>query len=205
MAKASLTEIIAELDAEFNGTSDRGCSISAGAILDDQLGELLAARLADEDRGGPDKLLEQPGGGLKTFNSRIEACYRHGLISSRLRDDLHSIREIRNDFAHKWRERKSFDDQSPRDRINNLWNSLLIVAQVESLRNAIKETRVKFFVVLANFIQHLDMAIETVRRIEPHAVEAIYAAQWKGRDFPPVDTAEIVQFVQKHTEAEPQQ
>jgi len=52
--------------------------------------------------------------------SRIELAYRVACISSKLRDSLHIVRKLRNDFAHLSRP-ISFDDQSVRDRTVNLF------------------------------------------------------------------------------------
>jgi len=40
-------------------------------------------------------------GGLSSFSARISLAYAVGLISLHAADDLHSVRRIRNDFAHR--------------------------------------------------------------------------------------------------------
>jgi hypothetical protein len=88
---------------EFRGTltpeTDRGCALMAAAYLDVELEKLLAKFFVD-DSSVVGELLGQSGP-LGTFSSRINICYAVGLIGKKVHRDLHLIRKIRNDFAHK--------------------------------------------------------------------------------------------------------
>jgi len=88
---------------ELQSESPRAAVIVAAAFLDAQLRELLAAFCIEDSKevsellGGEDK----PDRPLSTFSSRIRAAYCLGLISKKLKDDLNTIRKIRNKFAHQ--------------------------------------------------------------------------------------------------------
>jgi len=101
--------------SDLNQESDRGAALAATAYLDDSLEELLAASLIPR---GADPLLGK-GRPLSSFWSRIVACYCMGLISKTEHDDLHTIREIRNHFAHE-RQPLSFSEQSIADQCLSL-------------------------------------------------------------------------------------
>ena len=108
-AKASFESIVKQFPAfsiEFNGESDRGvCLITAGYI-DDLLEDLLRNIFVDRKQV-VDKLFEGQGG-LATFSSRTSLAYCLGLIRQDQFDDIQTIREIRNMFAH-WHEPLGFD------------------------------------------------------------------------------------------------
>jgi hypothetical protein len=81
---------------EFDGESDRACAILATAYLDDQLAQLLLAYMIDE--AASVNLVERS---LSNFNTRINVSYALGLIGKVEHDDLHVLRAVRNQFAHK--------------------------------------------------------------------------------------------------------
>jgi DNA-binding MltR family transcriptional regulator len=112
-------ELMLTLTKEFQGETDRAAAVLSSAYLDHLLGQLIAASMAVEyDK--VDKLLYQDGHGpLGTFSARIDTAYCLGLISKDERSDLHSIRNIRNDFAHKLTG-LTFDYQTIADRCLNL-------------------------------------------------------------------------------------
>jgi DNA-binding MltR family transcriptional regulator len=102
---------------EVANASDRAMAIVACALVDDQLFELLKCALHD-DSAVIDDMFE----GLKplaSFSARINLAYLIGLISEWVFKDLHTVRKIRNDFAHGLSE-SSFKSQSIRDRAMNL-------------------------------------------------------------------------------------
>src|SRR5262249_3226752 len=66
-----------------------------------------------------DALFDGPTAPLSSFSSRIEMLWRMGAIDDKLKESLHLIRRIRNQFAHRIRD-CSFDDQKIRG-----WNSRL--------------------------------------------------------------------------------
>ena len=101
----------------LQGESDRGAVLIGAAFLDDLLEELLAAVFIDPTLLGSPKERERfgslfgHGGPAGGFSNRINLAYALGLVSKRDHDDLHRVRDIRNDFAHKL-QYTSFEDQS---------------------------------------------------------------------------------------------
>jgi hypothetical protein len=84
---------------EFQVESDRAAAVLGGAYLESRLDTLLrkkfvkGLKLVDE--------LFSAQGGLSTFSSKIRGAYAVGLITANTPTDLHLVRRIRNEFAHK--------------------------------------------------------------------------------------------------------
>lgn len=97
--------------------TDRGCSLTGSAFLEDATERVLCALFVDEPRIRK-KLLggSQP---LGPFAARINLIYALGLIPAQVMHDLHIIRAIRNDFAHRWRG-LSFESDSVMHRCDAL-------------------------------------------------------------------------------------
>lgn len=85
--------------AEFKGESDRAAVVLGAAKLDSLLAQILD-RFLLPSLSSTDELLEGDSP-LATFSSRINACYRLGLISSEFAKSLHLVRKVRNAFAHE--------------------------------------------------------------------------------------------------------
>lgn len=84
---------------EFQKESERAKVILSAAMLDEALEALLRAFLVPSADSN-DQVFDGPNAALGTFSSRVDFCYRLGLISKKLTRDLHLIRKIRNEFAH---------------------------------------------------------------------------------------------------------
>jgi hypothetical protein len=84
---------------EFKNESDRAAVVLGAAKLDSILAQILD-RFMLPSLSSTDELLEGDSP-LATFSSRINACYRLGLISSEFAKSLHLVRKIRNSFAHE--------------------------------------------------------------------------------------------------------
>ena len=89
---------INRVSSEIFKESDRSVGVLLGAELDVLLEKLLHHALLPKNKKS-NPLLEHDGP-LATFSSRIELCYRMGLISEDWHHDLQTIRKIRNEFAH---------------------------------------------------------------------------------------------------------
>ena len=92
--------------------SERGMVLISTGFLEEQLKTMLLAYFVDDK-----SLVDFVDGGnapLGSFTARITACYALGLIGKAEHDDLHILRRIRNDFAHKINA--SFEIQSIIDR-----------------------------------------------------------------------------------------
>jgi uncharacterized protein YlaN (UPF0358 family) len=85
--------------AEFRDESDRAAVILGAAKLDTLLYQILDRHFLP-CLSSYDELLDGDAP-LSTFSSKINICYRLGLISSDFAKALHGIRKIRNSFAHE--------------------------------------------------------------------------------------------------------
>ncbi|MDZ7661394.1 MltR family transcriptional regulator [Thiohalophilus sp.] len=108
---------LSEFLAEFNGESDRGAVLTAGAYLDERLGEMLKAFFAEVKE--TDDLLFGFNAPIGTYSARIKAAYSLGLIQDNEFSELNIIRKIRNEFGHSWKG-VSFKTQKIIDLCNNL-------------------------------------------------------------------------------------
>lgn len=84
---------------EFQRESDRAAAVLGAAYADARLEDLLRAKFAGLSGFVEDLLSGQ--GGLANFSARISVAYAVGLISLDVATDLHLVRKIRNEFAHK--------------------------------------------------------------------------------------------------------
>lgn len=82
----------------ISSETDRGAVLMSAAYLDDQLRELIEKRLV-QDRKISRRAFDF-NGALGTFSSRIDFAYLLGIIPKNAQRDLHTIRSIRNQFAH---------------------------------------------------------------------------------------------------------
>jgi hypothetical protein len=112
---------IVGLHAEFDEESDRAAIILAAAMLDEALQALLLAKLVPA-AGSSDPLFDVANAPLNSFSNKIDFAHRIGVISSRMCRDLHLVRKIRNDFAHR-PAGCSLQDQQIKSRIEHLTQS----------------------------------------------------------------------------------
>ncbi len=84
---------------EFKNESDRAAVVLGAAKLDLVLYQIIQAYLIPTSTG-KDELLDGDSP-LGTFSSKINICYRLGLIDSEFARALHLVRKIRNSFAHE--------------------------------------------------------------------------------------------------------
>jgi DNA-binding MltR family transcriptional regulator len=118
MAKKRLPETDEELDRRrdqffesFEKESDRGCVLVVASVLDECLEALLRFHmLADvkEVKRAVNPLFSTQGP-LGSFWAKIQLAYALQLISAHTYEDLETIREIRNMFAHQYGP-ADFDD-----------------------------------------------------------------------------------------------
>jgi len=101
----------------LNAETERGLPITAGAMLDEVLVEILKGLMAENAEAA--RLLDGFNAPLGTFAARISACYALALIGEDEFQELETVRKIRNKFAHGWKP-KSFEDDSIADLCGNL-------------------------------------------------------------------------------------
>lgn len=133
--------------------SDRGCALMAAAYLDERLKELLK-RFMVEDRASV-RMLEFEGA-FGSFSSRINGAYCLGLIPKNVQRDLHILRKVRNEFAHKF-EQIGFDDEPIKSRCGEL------VLDVREGKGSPRQSFTRAMMVIVGVIEH---AIYTCSRRE---------------------------------------
>jgi hypothetical protein len=89
----------------------------AFAWLDDCLMAFVKARLLDDRKTC--EFLFAGNGPLEFFYPRLNLAFALGWISADVRQEMNTLREIRNDFGH-FREPLTFDDKAIRDKCNSL-------------------------------------------------------------------------------------
>jgi DNA-binding MltR family transcriptional regulator len=96
--------------------TDRGCALMAAGFHEEALADLLRKSFV---RGKAAEDLLQQGRSLGDFSAKIDLAYSLALIPAEAHQDLHLVREIRNDFAHSSKPLK-FDERSIGDRCKAL-------------------------------------------------------------------------------------
>lgn len=107
-------DAVLRLEAELKNESDRGSVLVAAAMLEEALQELLIAHLVPST-SATDLLFEGSNAPLNAFSAKIDMVFRLGLVSDRFCRDLHVIRKMRNDVAHR-SSGCTFEDASLKDR-----------------------------------------------------------------------------------------
>lgn len=79
--------------------SDRGAAILAACHFEEWLRERIMSKFVDLNREMERKIFDG-NGPLSTFAAKIDIAYALQLYDERTRTDLHTIRRIRNIFAH---------------------------------------------------------------------------------------------------------
>lgn len=102
---------------DIDRSDDRAAAIVATAFLEDHLAIALKKRF-HQDKETLDEMFRSSGP-LGSFSAKINIAFLIGLCSKEARDELHTIKTIRNEFAHRGLT-KDFDSQRVRDLANNL-------------------------------------------------------------------------------------
>lgn len=84
----------------FNQESDRGAALSAAAVLEDRLEEIIKTFLRDCKSSL--KLLDGFNAPIGTFSSKILLAHALGLLQDDEYQQIEVLRKIRNQFAHTW-------------------------------------------------------------------------------------------------------
>lgn len=91
-------EDITSLLDEIGSATDRSAAIMGGSLLENFLALAIMSRFRPLDPKQRDQLFER--GPLAGFYAKVNLGFALGLYESEARDDLHLIRQIRNEFAH---------------------------------------------------------------------------------------------------------
>lgn len=152
---------------DFKQESDRAAVILGVSQLDILLYQLLEGFMLPNPTG-KDELLEGDSP-LATFSSRINICYRLGLIDTEFARALHLIRRIRNSFAHEVSS-VSLDAGAHKDRIRELVapfvNNWGLASMIENYFNNEQTPSAQFRAVIALISLRLDTAIAEICRVK---------------------------------------
>lgn len=96
-AGARMKEVVNFRTSILNET-DRGAVLMSAAFLDDKLKELIEKRMVQDKKIS--RRAFDFNGPLGTFSSRIDFAYLIGILPKNAQRDLHTVRAIRNQFAH---------------------------------------------------------------------------------------------------------
>ena len=113
--KKELVSRVREILESLQEETDRGAAIVGESYLSDALDTLLLKIMINDPKAAKALL----NGSLRKFNARIELAYCLGYVSERIRDKMHIIGQIRNEFAHT-NEDLHYDS----DRIRSYCNGL---------------------------------------------------------------------------------
>jgi hypothetical protein len=84
---------------EMKGESDRAVAVVGAAWVEEALQGAIIECLEPHQKA--QERLFSVGGPLATFSAKIDLGRLIGIMSDAVHYDLHTIREIRNDFAHR--------------------------------------------------------------------------------------------------------
>jgi hypothetical protein len=114
-------DALTRLNAELSGESDRAVVLIGTSMIEEALTGVLQAHLVPNPSAS-DTLFDGPNAPLASFSNKIDCAFRMGVVSSRFARDLHLIRRIRNEFAHRAASCDLKDPQA-RNRIEELTKS----------------------------------------------------------------------------------
>lgn len=89
---------LASFTSELQRESDRGLALVAAALIDEKLGETLAAFFCESYKSA--RLLSDANAPLGSFSARIQLCHALGLINAYEYSEIELVRKVRNEFAH---------------------------------------------------------------------------------------------------------
>jgi hypothetical protein len=139
----------------FHGESDRGAAVLAGSYVENYLAVYLKSRMADPSLA--DKIFAA-NGPLATLSQRIDFAQGFGFLPGGVCAELHTIRKIRNYFAHHPKS-ASFEQSPVRDWAGNFGTAKEVALQngekfkVDSLKTAYL-IAAGLFVVMAYNLMH---------------------------------------------------
>jgi hypothetical protein len=88
---------------EYHRESDRAAAVLASCYLELFTAKFLWKFIRSEITNDEFHNLFNNYGPFSTFSARIDVAYAFGLINKTLRDDLKIIKDIRNQFSHKYK------------------------------------------------------------------------------------------------------
>lgn len=103
--------------AEIKKQTDRGAALIANAYLEERLTDAIKARLVRDET--LENNLFKGSGPLASLSARINMGFLLGIYEEDIRRFLHTLRNIRNAFAHR-PEPMNFETQKIKDLCSNI-------------------------------------------------------------------------------------
>jgi DNA-binding MltR family transcriptional regulator len=118
---------------ELANESDRGVVLVGSSLLEENLELVLRAVMRQHEKIVKEVIdpLFQGFGAFATFSAKVKSCYAFNLIDETTFNDLDTIREIRNEFAHSYRT-ASFSNQNIKDKVADLWSGEVFENEMEN-------------------------------------------------------------------------
>jgi hypothetical protein len=141
----------ASIVRELKGESDRAMVILVGAVIDDMLTHVLARGMIFMPN---DKQLEsifRPDGPFGTFSAKIELSYLFGFIDNTTREQVDTIRELRNACAHSHQE-ISFSNAALASVAKRLFQPRGVITQPGDTAIEIREAFLQEFVFIVRIL-----------------------------------------------------
>jgi DNA-binding MltR family transcriptional regulator len=155
---------IEETIKDLLGKDDLHSAIIAVSILEATLEKLIILSLENNSKQLVDHLF-QFSGPLSDFNSKILIAEAFGIINTPLAKTLHSMRNIRNTFAHT-RIMISFDTKAVEEAINELQIIAGLRADLPTLNIKIVNNKGWFLLAIQLTLTQLALADDARRATE---------------------------------------
>lgn len=110
-------EDVHRMTNELNNSSDRSLALVGSSLVDDILRRKLEAFLHQDNKAATN--LFRVSGALGSFSSRIDLGRLIGAYGDDAKKEMHTLRKIRNDFAHKF-DKHEFREQPNAERAYSL-------------------------------------------------------------------------------------
>jgi len=158
--------------AFYSNEPDRSAAILVPAKLDSQLLLCLQRKLLPPKKENEDPLLRSDRA-LGTFSSRIEMCYRLGIIDADFTAALHLVRKIRNEFAHGF-DAQGFTTPQHKDRLIELARPIRDTEYFQTAMDIVRpsngEERSQYLVVTGMMTGGLELYQNVVQRVDQSQV-----------------------------------
>lgn len=163
----SMTETITIVVKQLIMENERAGIILGAAQLDAQLERILKKFIMPYFNQKHDMF--DFNGPLGTFSSRINMCFSLMLIDRTETEALHLIRSIRNDCSHEVFI-KFEGNQSYKDKIKNLKDSMVITQTYEDIEAMFKEEGInpelsEIFTIITVQIVNLEVTLSSIKSI----------------------------------------
>jgi hypothetical protein len=158
-----------EFISEFKAESDRAAVILGASKIDTLLSQLVSNVLLPFPGKEDDLLDEKRERPLSALSARISICHRLGIIDAQFAKSLHTVRKIRNDFAHEVSGTK-LDAPPYRDQIRSLVNPYAVTELFHDVKRSFfidkKGATADFLTIISIIIARLDTLLFKIKPLK---------------------------------------